>query len=71
MGEDIFPPGWQYPPANAYDSVWTVALGLNSSLQELWPQRLEDYHYKNWNWSRIFFNNTAQLNFIGVSVSEM
>ena len=57
--------------ANAHDGMWALALGLNSSMDELAPKRLESYVYGDVEMAAIFEKHIGRVQFNGVSVSFM
>ena len=54
--------------ANAHDGMWALALGLNSSVEELKPKRLESYVYGDFEMAAIFERHIRMVQFYGVSV---
>ncbi|XP_071809085.1 gamma-aminobutyric acid type B receptor subunit 2-like [Asterias amurensis] len=53
--------------ANAHDGMWALALGLNSSMDELAPKRLESYVYGDVEVAAIFEKHIGRVQFNGVS----
>ena len=55
-----------------YDSMWTIALALNSSISILEDRglgRLEDFTYDSVEMANVFTEAVANMSFEGISVS--
>ena len=52
-----------------YDAVWTIAVALNSILEDKGLGRLEDFTYDSVEMANVFTEAVANLSFEGISVS--
>nr|XP_006824877.1 PREDICTED: gamma-aminobutyric acid type B receptor subunit 2-like [Saccoglossus kowalevskii] len=55
------------PGPFAYDAIWAMALALNASIEDILPQRLENFTYDSSEMAEIIKGNMEKTNFFGVS----
>ena len=58
--------------SNAFDAIWSLALGLNKSIAdfEAIGENLKSYNYDKKAMADILFENVRSLNYFGAIVSE-